>query len=323
MSDIKGMNVPRISKSLEPATSRQRQMLVSMDRFNTFDAARQYSGGVIRSTMTRSGYIAHRSQYGRNSTWAIRPPTPLEQESAISTAKRLEKIEVRGAARSKSWSNDPSGKMNGSRYRKHKMTIRAGRVPTTKMFAKTKVQESPRTKVKVGILLDSSASMGTHCELGSSLAWVLAEATRRISGDVATVTVSNQVWPLVAPGESQSGVIVTGTSAGGHRIDDAVLALDAALNLVDGDGARLLVVFADGQFPHDRTETLPLMGESGVQVLWVGPGDAIEPKITRPRQFFSQCEVQDSDTYTDVLESIVSALESAVLRDKRLKGATL
>jgi hypothetical protein len=302
-------------------------VFISMDRYNNYTNGSSYASRTVYKHMTNAGYSEHRNKIGRakkhTHTWMVRPPTPLESASAISMSARLERLEVEGKAVSRTWSELPPGRLSFSRVKDRRLQRAAGQMPTTKQFERQKVKHAPKTKIKVGILLDISASMGGHAALGCSLAWVLAEATRRVRGDVAVVAASNEVWPLVAPDEVQPGVIVTGTSAGGHDMGGGVLALDGALDLIEGEGARVLVVFSDGQFDTTRTKLLPLLGEAGVQVLWIEPKQLYAPEIQRPRQFYSQCEVAPEDTYTEVLEHIAAALETAVRRDKGLTGATL
>ncbi|MDG6108828.1 hypothetical protein Daura_06065 [Dactylosporangium aurantiacum] len=91
-----------------------------------------------------------------------------------------------------------------------------------------------------------SGSMGWAAPVLSSVAWVVGQAVRRVGGCGATVAFGEAVTSIVAPGADPANVTKFVAKDGSEAFVEAVQALDGALGLARGDGARLLVVVSDG-----------------------------------------------------------------------------
>jgi hypothetical protein len=120
-------------------------------------------------------------------------------------------------------------------------------------------------------------------------AYVLSEAVRRVQGRTAMVYYGNSVFPTLKPGEHLSEVKIYGANDSTEEFDPAFRALDGALNLLNGDGARLLVVVSDGHYRSDqRSEAREWMRrceEAGVAVLWMpfDSGNTIKSLVRNQR----------------------------------------
>jgi hypothetical protein len=83
----------------------------------------------------------------------------------------------------------------------------------------------------------------------------------------------SDVFSTLKPGEHLTEVNVYTAPDGTEKFDDAFRAVDGGLNLINGTGARLLVVVSDGHYVADEfakaTATVARCARSGVAVLWL------------------------------------------------------
>jgi hypothetical protein len=83
----------------------------------------------------------------------------------------------------------------------------------------------------------------------------------------------NDVFPTLSVGERLDRVNVYSASDGTEKFQKAFQALDGSLNLLNGNGARLLVIVSDGQYTPEETkrakEIVEKCKESGVAILWL------------------------------------------------------
>ena len=86
------------------------------------------------------------------------------------------------------------------------------------------------------------------------------------------------VFSTLRPGQHLDRVNVYTASDSTEKFDKAFKALDGALNLLNGSGARLLVIVSDGQYTWEERPKakawLKRCEQAGVGVLWIGAGGA-------------------------------------------------
>jgi hypothetical protein len=125
----------------------------------------------------------------------------------------------------------------------------------------------------IGVMVDISGSMSDAMEPMAVSAWVLSEAVRRVQGRAAMVYYGQGVFPVLKPGQHLDKVNVYSAADGTERFDQAFKALDGSLNLLSGDGARMLVVVSDGCYVHAETQAakrwLNECAKAGVAVTWI------------------------------------------------------
>jgi hypothetical protein len=125
----------------------------------------------------------------------------------------------------------------------------------------------------VGVMVDISGSMYSAMEPMATTAWVMSEAVRRVQGRTAMVYYGNEVFPTLKPGQHLDQVNVWEANDGYEKFDEAFRALDGALNLLNGSGARLLVVTSDGAYRSKEAERaihwVTRCKQAGVAVLWL------------------------------------------------------
>jgi len=290
MSDFritKGLEVPFRQESMEPG-ERLGRVLRGMDRYNATPGARVgYDGRVLNKLFARRpAFIPRASSSGVVQTWGIRPPSPAEVSGAVSLARRVDAINVAGQEVTKVAKQAPPGRMNVRRLIAGRVQEANGMVSTAKPFMQRRVDYSPRTRITAGFVLDISGSMEQFSGLGASLAWTTHAAVSRVAGQTAMVGYSNEVFPLSAPGEPMPGVVHVGASAGYHDLDRALVALDAATDMWDTDGARVMFLFGDGEVGtangHPGSLLMQQAAAAGVHVVWIAPHDMDTYSVPMP-----------------------------------------
>jgi hypothetical protein len=122
-------------------------------------------------------------------------------------------------------------------------------------------------------MVDISGSMNAAMEPMAITAYVLSEAVRRVQGRTAMVYYGDSVFPTLKPGQHLDGVKIYGAYDSYEAFDTGFRALDGALSLLNGEGAKLLVIVSDGHYKSPERESakkwLKRCTESGVAVLWL------------------------------------------------------
>jgi hypothetical protein len=116
----------------------------------------------------------------------------------------------------------------------------------------------------------------------ATTAWVLSEAVRRVQGKAAMVYYGNDVFATLKPGQHLREVRTYTAPDGTEKFDRAFKALDGSMGLLDGAGARLLVVVSDGEYTSEERQAakkwVRACEASGVAVLWVSFGSTTTPE---------------------------------------------
>jgi len=217
------------------------------------------------------------SESGSNSVLReSRMPTSEERVSAVKIAKALERAKYRDRVRIESGSVLPPGRVR-SRVVVQGEAMRARGVTTpVEAFRRVQRKHTDDPNLTVGVMVDISGSMGSAMEAMASSAWILSEASRRVQGKTAMVYYGSGVFPTLKPGQHLDKVNVYTASDSTEKFDKAFQALNGSLNLLDGSGARLLVVVSDGHYTSDEhtkaQEWIRRCASSGVAVLWIGAG---------------------------------------------------
>jgi hypothetical protein len=120
-------------------------------------------------------------------------------------------------------------------------------------------------------MTDISGSMSSAMEPMAVTNWVMSEASRRIQARVASVYYGEGVFGGLRPGEHLEKVKVYAAPDSTERFDEAFKALDGALDLLRGNGARLLVIVSDFCYTPDQLRAaekwLARCKQSGVAVI--------------------------------------------------------
>ena len=202
-----------------------------------------------------------------------RNPTGPERAAAVKIAQLLEKAKYRERDEQEIKSILPPG-----RLRTRAMVQEAAyKVVNPMMHAepwrRTVRRHTDDPTLNVGVMVDISGSMASAMEPMAATAWAMSEAVRRVQGKCAMVYYGQDVFPTLKPGQHLDQVTVYTAPDGTEKFDKAFKALDGSLNLLNGTGARLLVIVSDGCYTDDeRTKAkawVRACEKAGVAVLWI------------------------------------------------------
>lgn len=202
-----------------------------------------------------------------------RVPSASERQAAVVVARMLEKAKYRERSQTEINSATPPGRLR-TRALVQRNAMRARGVYTEVLpWRKTVRKHTEDPNLTVGVMVDISGSMNPAMLPMATTAWVLSEAVRRVHGKTAMVYYGSSVFPTLKPGEHLNEVKIYTARDSTEEFDTAFKALDGALGLLNGEGARLLVIVSDGAYRSDQRELakkwMKRCDEKGVAVLWM------------------------------------------------------
>lgn len=241
------------------------------------DAERRASGRKMMEKRHGEGAHAYADFCGSHRK-PEREPTPAERGAANRLGKMLEKITWRDRIMHKVERVIPGGRLRPRAAVQQAAEVqRGGRERLPMWLAKERVH-TDETPVTVGIMTDVSGSMGSTEEMSAVLTYVMAAATGRVEGKVATATFGHGGILVHRAHEKAEKVQPWGAYDGTEAFRQAALLIDHELGLLDGTGARVLVIFTDSALVDDRdaryaTTFMDLCKKKGVAVVWVNYGE--------------------------------------------------
>lgn len=202
-----------------------------------------------------------------------RKPTSDERIAAVTVAQMLEKAKYRERDMIEISSVVPPGRLRTRAIVQGQALKERGVMSQVEPWRRTVRKSTDDPTLTVGVMVDISGSMGSAMKPMATTAWVMSEAVRRVQGKCAMVYYGSDVFPTLKAGQHLSDVNVYSAPDNTERFDKAFRALDGALNLLNGSGAKLLVVVSDGQYtPEERRNARKWVSQceqSGVAVLWL------------------------------------------------------
>jgi len=205
-----------------------------------------------------------------------RLPSSGERASAVRIAQALERAKYRDRVRTEAASVTPPGRLRTRAVVQGRAQRERGVMDSTAPWNRVQRKHVDDPNLTIGVMVDISGSMRSAMEPLASTAWVLSEATRRVQGRTAMVYYGDDVFPTLKPGQHLDKVTVYSASDSTEEFGKAFQALDGSLDLLNGSGARLLVVVSDGHYRTDQLDevyrVMKRCDQSGVAVLWVGAG---------------------------------------------------
>ncbi len=216
----------------------------------------------------------HGTSGGTNSVLVEkREPTDEEHRAAVVIAQGLERAKYRERGMTTINSSLPPGRLRTRALIQGKALKAKGVRQSPEPWRRKVRKQTDTPTLTVGMMVDISGSMGDAMEPMASAAWIMSEAVRRVQGRTAMVYYGNSVFPVLKPGQHLDKVSVYSARDGYERFDEGFRSLDGGLDLLHGDGARLLVVASDGQYKREelprREYWLDQCRKHGVAVLWL------------------------------------------------------
>lgn len=241
-----------------------------------------------------------------------------ERIACVKIAKALEKAKYRERGITEIDSVLPPGKLNVRKIIEAKALEQKGIYTQPNAFTKKVRKHTDQPELTVGIMVDISGSMGSAMNPMASTAWIMSEAVRRVQGKCAMVYYGSDVFYTLKAGQRLKEVNVYSAPDGTEKFDRAFRALDGSLTLLNGQGARLLVVVSDGHYTNDETEKakawISACSKNGVAVLWLPIGDS----GTTAKEL---CKGANAEVITGITDPSMSALLIGKSAEKVLSTA--
>lgn len=245
--------------------------------------------------------------------YRTRPPTMKERQLSGRLARVLREAQFVDVSVTYQPSDMPPGRVVG-REAMLAAAQRDRRQPiTAKPYRARRVRHGEKPPLTLGTMIDNSGSMGWAQSIMASTSYALSHAMTQIAnGTTAAVTFGDaRVTQLTRPKMPVSTVTAFPADGGHELFRSAFEALDGALNLTMGRGARVLVVVSDGHYYDDEVyaarRAVERLTRRGGHVLWL---TGAEHAGTIPVQAHKVV----LDTNRPVDESVTAAITKA-LRD--------
>jgi hypothetical protein len=202
-----------------------------------------------------------------------RAPSGPERAAAVKIANMLERAKYRERDEKEVTSILPPGRLRSRAMLQEAAYKARGSMMHAEPWKRTVRKHTDDPTLNVGVMVDISGSMADAMQPMAVTAWAMSEAVRRVQGKCAMVYYGSGVFPTLKPGQHLSEVNVYTAPDGTEKFDKAFKALDGSLNLLNGTGARLLVVVSDGCYTPDETVKakawIQECEKNGVAVLWI------------------------------------------------------
>lgn len=213
---------------------------------------------------------------------SVRAPRGDERAAAVKLSALLEKAKYRDRDETEVSSIVPPGRLRTRAVVQGAALKDKGIISPVEPWRRTVRKHTDDPTLSVGVMVDISGSMSSAMEPMAVTAWILSEAVRRVQGRAAMVYYGQGVFPVLKPGQHLDKVTVYTATDGTERFDEAFKALNGSLNLLDGSGARMLVVVSDGCYtPAETAHAAKWLAEcqlAGVAVTWIDFGTVYESR---------------------------------------------
>ena len=213
------------------------------------------------------------SQTTRSTLLETRMPTGEERAAAVKVANQLDKARYRDRDATEIRSIVPPGRLRTRALVQGAAFKAKGSLVQVEPWRRTVRKHTDDPTLNIGMMVDISGSMGEAMQPMAVSAWVMSEAARRVQARAAMVYYGEGVFPTLKPGQHLDKVAVYTANDGTERFDKAFKALDGALNLLHGSGARMLVIASDANYTHNETrcckQWLQQCDRQGVAILWL------------------------------------------------------
>lgn len=216
-------------------------------------------------------------------TLSHRSASPALQRETRTLTDTLRRAQFRDISRTHVASVSPPGRMRmGELMRRDAQRASRARI-TAQPWRQTRRREVERPPLTVGFSGDVSGSMEQWQAAVADMAWATAHAVKNLDGTAAAVAWDTKVASTLQPGTAPPKVTEADCRGGSTGCPASLRALDGALNLTRGHGARVVVVVTDGAIggKDECAQIIERMARTGVKVLWVTMRpDPISPYAT-------------------------------------------
>lgn len=212
--------------------------------------------------------------HGTTSHVRWRKPSDRERAAGVRLSRLLEKVIYSDRRVAKARQVEPGGRMHGRGQVQRAAQKAAGQHASAAGWVAKKRTHVDEPRIRVGVMLDVSGSMHRQAAIAGSLAYAAGNAVERVGGDFAMTIFGENAQGLIKPGQKLEQAPVIAAVDGWENFTDGFHALDGALDLVNGDGLRVLILLSDGVFVKapemaKADAVLPMLANKGVVIIHV------------------------------------------------------
>ena len=263
-----------LGQALAKAKDRQLQQLnidQDLDRLLTQAANRAGGPGGGRGRGRGTGVAC-----GRMPDRGVdRPPAPDEIQHARRYATRLRQALTAGTRRTDK--RTPGGRFDGRAYARGRAQRQAGRPVSAHPWQITRQVHAPIQEPHVGLIIDTSGSMGAYEYALGPICWIVTDALRQIGGRVATALFGDSVALLSDGLRPMPQVPGIRTGGGTAFAGDAIELVSDQLEIDNQRRPRFIYVISDGGWSDTQAgvERIRQLAELNVPTVHISIG--IEP----------------------------------------------
>ena len=204
-----------------------------------------------------------------------RPPYPDEVQHARRYANRLRQAITHGTRQIDK--RTPGGRFDGRAYARGRAQQANGRPVTAHPWRVTRQVRAPIQEPHVGLIIDTSGSMGSYEYALGPIAWILTDGLRQIGGRCATALFGNSVALLADGRHPLPRVPGIRTGGGTAFAGEAIELICDQLELTNPRRPRFVYVLSDGGWADTRAgvQRIRALAELGVPTIHLSIG--IEP----------------------------------------------
>jgi Mg-chelatase subunit ChlD len=204
-----------------------------------------------------------------------RPPAPDEIQHARRYATRLRQALTHGTRTIDK--RTPGGRFDGRAYTRAQTQRHTGRPVSTHPWRITRQVRAPIQEPHVGLVIDTSGSMGAYEYALGPICWILTDGLRQIGGRCATALFGNSA-ALLSDGSGPLALVPAIRTGGGTAFaGDAIELVSDQLEITNPRRPRFLYVLSDGGWADTRAgvERIRWLAEHDVPTIHLSI--AIEP----------------------------------------------
>ena len=203
-----------------------------------------------------------------------RPPFPDEVAHSRRYANRMRQAIARGTRQIDK--RTPGGRFDGRAYTRGLAEQAAGRPVSTHPWRVIRQVRAPIEEPHVGLIIDTSGSMGGYEYALGPIAWIITDGLRQIGGRCATALFGNGV-ALLADGTTPLALVPGIRTGGGTAFaGDAIELVSDHLEMTNPRRPRFVYVLSDGGWSDTRAgvERIRWLAELGVPTIHLSIGIA-------------------------------------------------
>ena len=203
-----------------------------------------------------------------------RPPFPDEVQQARRYANRLRQAITRGTRQIDK--RTPGGRFDGRAYARGRAEHAAGRPISTHPWRVIRQVAAPIQEPHVGLVIDTSGSMGGYEYALGPIAWIITDGLRQIGGRCATALFGNSAALLADGTRPIARVPGIRTGGGTAFAGDAIELVSDRLEMTNPRRPRFVYVLSDGGWSDTRAgvERIRWLAELGVPTIHLSIGIA-------------------------------------------------